>query len=349
MKQKIKHISQIFFAITILFLAISFDTTEYLAFPAISVEFDAAEQSVIVSGVPAKTADGGDYELRGSLNYGSERIETFCYAPNAYPYHVAATQAYIFNWADAEFLLPCSGEYQFTAYLTKISNGVKTEGPKTTINIHLTKKDESTNWGPGLPSTTVEVYDLNQIQGNNTNIVIEEEGYSWTINGATIESVPAENLSLAITPNPASLQTSAINDFFGDTIASTFSIDYDGTFGFDANLKYFVGTEYTGKYANLFYVAGNDSFEFIEGVLVDENGYVSYAFTHASDYVIAVTDVEYTGQELNQKENTPSAPESSTTTVTETNAPTPILFICISIGIVLITICVIFFIKKHKS
>lgn len=84
------------------------------------------------------------------------------------------------------------------------------------------------------------------------------------------------------------------------------------------------------KYANLFYVKGDGTFEFMEGVLVDEGGFASYAFTHASDYVIAVTDVEYTGQELNPKpvepavepesEGTEDTISSSTTTESETEA-----------------------------
>ena len=126
-----------------------------VSFPVISVTFDESEQSVIVSGVPAYDATGTiQYELRGYLNYGDERVETFCYAPSVYPYHVADSQAYIFNWADSEFLLPCSGEYQFTAYIVAnvpTGQGMRQEqGTKTTISITLTKKDESTNWAMSL-------------------------------------------------------------------------------------------------------------------------------------------------------------------------------------------------------
>lgn len=279
--------------------------TEYSAFPSITVEFDSNEQSVIVSGVPAADSAGIEYELRGSLYYGSERIETFCYAPNAMPYHVADKQAYIFNWKETEFLLPCSGDYQFTAYLSKITNGIRQDGPKTTITIHLTKSDESTNWGPGLPNTTVETYDLNEIKGTDKNIVIEEEEYSWNIFGQDIETVPDENLSLAITEDSESFPMTGVEEFFGDTLVKKFSIEHSGEFGFKATLNYYVGTEYAEKYANLFYVVGDGTFEFIEGGIVDENGNIAYTFTHASDYIIAITDVEYTGQELNENPEEP--------------------------------------------
>lgn len=275
-------------------------------FPAISVTFDEADQSVIVSGIPSYDATGTiQYELRGYLNYGDERVDTFCYAPSVYPYHIADSQAYIFNWADCEFLLPCSGEYQFTAYLVaNVPTGQdmrQEKGTKTTIPIKLTKKDESTNWGPGLPNTTVEAYDLKQIQGKDKTICVEEDGYTWTINGSDIENVPEENLSLKITVNPENFQTQGVEEFFGGTIASVFSIDYSGEFGFKAMLDYYVGTEYVGKYADLFYVIGDGHFEFMESALIEEDGKAAFTFTHASDYIIAVTDMEYIGQELNPK------------------------------------------------
>ena len=152
--------------------------TDYYAYPAISVEFDSAEESVIISGIPMKDANGDIYNVRGYLNYQGERIETFCYAPYVYPYHVPEGQAYIFNWKDIEFILPCSGEYQFTAYLTKLVGNDEIAGPKTTITIYLTKQDESTNWGPGLPSTTADKNIIEDIQGTDESLRIEEDIYN---------------------------------------------------------------------------------------------------------------------------------------------------------------------------
>ena len=333
--------------------------TEVSAFPAINVEFDSNEQSVIVSGVPESDSTGAIYELRGYMYYQDERIETFCYAPSAYPYHVADRQAYIFNWVNGEFLLPCSGDYQFTAYLVKVSGDVAQEGPKTTITIHLTKKDESTNWGPGLPNTTIEVYDLNEIKKKDKNIVIEEEGYSWIINGQDIETVPEDNLSLAITQNSEDFPMNGANEFFGDSLAHKLSIEHDGEFGFKATLNYTVGTEYTGKYANLFYVVGDGTFEFVEGGIVDENGMISYTFTHASDYIIAITDTEYTGQKLNQQTEEPVKDtemevvnSEDTTTIgadVDTDDTTPSPLILVGALIIIITVAVAIYIKQKKK
>ena len=359
-KNQLRHFFCFLFILALLVTGMIVNQNEYMAFPNINLEFDPSDQSVIVSGVPSTDANGAIYELRGYMYYEDERIGTFCYAPTAYPYHIAGQQAYVFNWADDEFLLPCSGDYEFTAYLVKVSGGVAQEGPKTTITIHLTKKDESTNWGPGLPNTTVEAYDLNEMKGKDKNIVIEEEGYTWTINGQDIETVPEENLSLAITQNADDFPIDGVDAFFGETLAHKFSIEYDGEFGFKATLDYLVGTEYIGKYANLFYVAGDGTFTFVEGGIVDENGRISYTFTHASDYIIAITDVEYTGQELNPKaeehvvDTETQEPETETDAPTEPGNPTPdntSIFPFVLIGVlgILIIIAITIFVKQKKK
>lgn len=274
-------------------------------FPGINVTFDPADESVIVEGIPANSADGTiEYQLEGYLNYEKERVETFCYAPNAKPYDVPAKQAYIFNWGgDAEFLLPCSGEYKFTAYVTARyidaqGNGVEEKGPKTTITINLHKKDESTNWGPGLPNTTVEDYDLGQIKGKDKNIKVEEPDYTWTIYGKDIVQVPDGNISLKITPDPENFQDTGVDAFFGDTELIRFNIEHCGEFGFMAILDYKLGEQYAGKYANLFYVVGDGTFEFMGHALVTEEGIANFTFDHASDYILAILEAEYTGQPL---------------------------------------------------
>lgn len=357
--------------------------------PNFSLTFDGTDQSVILAGCPAYDPTGTvQFELNGYLNYQDERVETFCYAPSVYPHHIPEAQAYIFNWADIEFILPCSGEYQFTAYVkahyfAADGTAVTETGPKQTITITLTKKDESTNWGPGLPNTTVETYDLEQIQGKDKNITIEEDGYTWTINGKDIETIPEQNLSLAITKNPDTLDSQSVSVFFGNTVASKFSIEHSGDFGFISILDYYIGPEYAGKHANLFYAKSDGTFEFMEGVLVDEAGFASYHFSHASDYVIAVTDVEYTGQELNPKpvepveqtETSETKDTPSATTEAETESPeadakdtskepsqaidnngktesifiNPMFYIVVTISLVVIGFVIFIVMKKNKK
>lgn len=298
---------------------------EAVSFPPINITFDPTDESVIVDSIPANGANGVEYQLEGYLNYEKVRIETFCYAPNVKPYDVPAKQAYIFNWGgDVEFLLPCTGDYKFTAYLTARyidaqGNGVEEKGPKTTISITLHKKDESTNWGPGLPNTTVEDYDLEQIKGKDKTIKVEEPDYTWSIYGKDIVQVPDGNISLKITPDPEGFQDAGVEEFFGDTKLVKFSIEHSGEFGFTASLNYLLGVQYAGKYANLFYVVGNGTFEFMGHSLVTEEGLGTFLFTHASDYVIAILEEEYIGQTLKTPE--PEVTEAPAESVPEESMP----------------------------
>lgn len=246
-----KHFRYILFTLTLMLTTFTFSKLDAQAasFPNINVTFDPTDESVIVDGIPAYSSDGSvEYQLEGYLNYGKERCDTFCYAPHVRAYDEPAKMAYIFNWADAEFLLPCSGDYTFTAYVTaryidSAGTPVEEKGPKTTIDITLHKKDESTNWGPGLPNTTVETYDLKQIKGKNKTITIEEPEYTWTIHGSDIETVPDANLSLKITVNPDTFANEGVDAFFGDTLVQRLNIEHSGDFGFKAILDYRVGTE----------------------------------------------------------------------------------------------------------
>ncbi|MBQ7359532.1 MAG: hypothetical protein IJW63_05510 [Lachnospiraceae bacterium] len=293
--------------------------TYALDFPNLIITFDPADESVIVENVWDKSFDGNiHYAIEGYLNYGKERVETFCYAPSAKSYDIPEKQAYIFNWADREFLLPCSGDYKFTCYPTATYQNnegvdVKVKGQKITIDITLNKVDESTNWGPGLPNTTVESYDLKQIKGKDKTIVIEEPEYSWNIYGKDIVEVPDANISLKVVTNPEEFAFGGVQQFFGNALAYRLGIEHDGEFGFTATLRYNMGAQYIGQFAHLFYVVGDGTFQFITSTLVDENGYALFPFTHASDYIIAVTDEEYTGQDLNPDAEEPEVIEPEAT------------------------------------
>lgn len=277
-------------------------------FPTITASFDPTDESVIVEGVTDLTP-GGPYLtcLEGYLNYDKERVETFCYGPPGKAYDIPEKEAYIFNWKDHEFVLPCSGEYTFTCYITVTYwdnvnfKEVKEKGPKTSIKIYLNKEDESTNWGPGLPNTTIETYDLEQIKGKDKTIEINEPEYSWNIKGTDIIEVPDANISLKIVTNPEPYSYGNVQEFFGMTLAYMLGIEHHGPFGFTATLRYNMGPDYVGKFAHLFYVVGDGTFVYMGSSLVEAEGYAIFPFDHASDYIIAVTDEPYTGQELNPK------------------------------------------------
>lgn len=71
------------------------------------------------------------------------------------------------------------------------------------------------------------------------------------------------------------------------------SLNYDGVFGFEGILRLSVGTDYSGKTANLYYYnETTGKFEYYQAVQVKEDGTVDFKFSHASDYVIVLNDTD---------------------------------------------------------
>ena len=131
---------------------------------------------------------------------------------------------------------------------------------------------------------------------NNTSFIIFFIRYDLVmhsiINGSSITSTNLKNVNLKVNKNttnvPASVVgTSAANGMPNIQIHLE---DHDGhLFGFTAGLKYYVGKEYAGQYANLLYYNDIDGRLKIENsCAVDADGYTVLTFTHASDYVIAM-------------------------------------------------------------
>ena len=208
---------------------------------ALTLEYDEVKQEIIISGVP-ETDSEYNYSVNGYIKYGDERIESFCYGTASVWYDVPSAQAYIFSYSDKEFLFPCSGTYAMTAWIEKRSlqnwdDVEKTD--KTYMEFYFQKKDESTNWGPGLPETMIEDWEVREIQGKNKEMVVsggdEEHPYTWTINGKDIYSVPAdeERVNLEV----LSMDARFDGDIPGSQITCIkLDIAHSGDFGFTARL-----------------------------------------------------------------------------------------------------------------
>lgn len=115
-----------------------------------------------------------------------------------------------------------------------------------------------------------------------------------------------------------------------------------------------IGRENAGLTASLYYYNENiGELEFISSGEVAENGTVSLAFTHASDYVISVGKEESSG-DISSSEAT-ETPESETTgdndEIPQTGQPwKPWWFVVIGVMVVVIgMICVVFVMKKKKE
>lgn len=166
---------------------------------------------------------------------------------------------------------------------------------------------------------------MGQIKGKDKTIKVEEPDYTWTINGKDILTVPEGNISLKITPNPEGFSDTGVDAFFGDTELLKFNIEHSGEFGFTAVLDYKLGQQYADKFANLFYVVGDGTFEYMGHAVVTEEGVGTFRFSHSSDYILAILEEEYTGQPLTTPEpevtEAPKEPAAEETAPAQSEAP----------------------------
>lgn len=140
-----------------------------------------------------------------------------------------------------------------------------------------------------MEETTVVSKDiLTAAKGKDVNVVLEMDGYSWTINGKDIDEV--KDVDLKVILDTKEIPEDKIKDLAGDKKTRQLSLVYDGDFGFSAQLKINVGKNYAKQYGNLYWYNDN-KLTFIDAGQVDENGNLSLTFNHASDYVI-VFDIE---------------------------------------------------------
>lgn len=130
---------------------------------------------------------------------------------------------------------------------------------------------------------------LEAARGKDVNIVLEMEGYSWTINGTTVLSKNLEDINLEVTRHTNYIPNRIVSALAGSNPVEQISLTHNGHFGFTANLTLNVGNQYAGQDGNLYYYNSDGKMVFINAGTIDNNGNVSLAFSHASDYAIVIT------------------------------------------------------------
>ncbi|MCI8668816.1 MAG: leucine-rich repeat domain-containing protein [Lachnospiraceae bacterium] len=130
---------------------------------------------------------------------------------------------------------------------------------------------------------------LEAARGKDVNIVLEMEGYTWTINGTTVLSKNLEDINLEVTRHTNYIPNRIVSALAGSNPVEQISLTHNGHFGFTANLTLNVGNQYAGQDGNLYYYDSDGKMVFINAGTIDNNGNVSLAFSHASDYAIVIT------------------------------------------------------------
>ncbi|MDE6764234.1 MAG: hypothetical protein K2J73_11245 [Oscillospiraceae bacterium] len=151
---------------------------------------------------------------------------------------------------------------------------VASDGDKIVVDMNTATK---------VPSTI-----LGDIEGKDVDVVFNMgRGITWTINGLSVTN--RKTIDLDITKNTRHIPDEVVDNAEGSH-KRQISLDHKGTFGCTATLSYDVGTRYNGLYANLFYYnTKTKQLEFADCSLVS-GGKAKFVFTHASDYLITISD-----------------------------------------------------------
>ena len=117
-------------------------------------------------------------------------------------------------------------------------------------------------------------------------------GYTWTINGKDIKANNLKDINLQVIVDTNNIPSKTLQALAGDNPVRQLSLAHEGDFGFKASLTLNMGNEYSGQFGNLYYHDSDGKMVFINAGKIQPDGNVNLEFSHASDYVIVMSDKE---------------------------------------------------------
>ena len=131
---------------------------------------------------------------------------------------------------------------------------------------------------------------LEAAKGKDVDIVLDMNGYKWTINGNNIQADNLKDINLSVDTDSDAIPDDVISELAGNNPVKQISLAYSGDFGFKASLTYNIGSEYDGKYGNLYYYDSTGRMIFQNAGAIDADGNISLNFSHASEYAVVIAD-----------------------------------------------------------
>lgn len=139
-------------------------------------------------------------------------------------------------------------------------------------------------------ATVIPVELLESAKGKDVTIKLDMGGYTWSINGKDIMASNLKDINLEVSFDTNAVPSKTVKALAGNNPIKQLSLTHNGDFGFKANLEFNIGSEYNGKYGNLFYYDSDGRLVFMNAGKIGADGNVSLEFSHASDYVIVIND-----------------------------------------------------------
>ncbi len=138
---------------------------------------------------------------------------------------------------------------------------------------------------------------FDSIKGKDITITFDMgDGILWSVDGKGITADKAGDIDFSVKTETNAIPVDVVNNVTGENYSIQISLAHEGDFGFTAVLSIGLGKENAGYTASLYYYnESTGGLEYICSDEVAEDGTVSLAFTHASDYVIAIDGEEESG------------------------------------------------------
>lgn len=145
-----------------------------------------------------------------------------------------------------------------------------------------------------LKTTKIPANVFESIKGKDMNVTFKvSDQASWIINGKDITGNVTVPIDLGLVVGTSDIPKQKVTALADGNETIQLSLNYDGVFGFEGILRLSVGTDHSGKIANLYYYnETTGKFEYYQAVQVKEDGTVDFKFSHASDYVIVLNDTD---------------------------------------------------------
>jgi len=162
----------------------------------------------------------------------------------------------------------------------------------------------------GETATVVPADILEEAKGKDVTIVLDMGGYTWEINGLDIHAPSLKDINLEVTLDTNAVAPSVVNAVANGAPTRQISLTHNGDFGFKGKLSINVGDQYAGQFGNLYYYDSNEKLVFQNAGIIGSDGNVSLEFSHASDYVVVVSEEMH--EEVAEVEETEVMEEETT-------------------------------------
>lgn len=160
---------------------------------------------------------------------------------------------------------------------------IKKAQPGTTVTVDMTTSS-------GKTATVVPADILEEIKGKDVTVVLDMGGYSWEINGKDVHAPSLKDINLEVSLDTNAVAPSVINSIANGDPTRQLSLTHNGDFGFKGKLTVNVGNQYAGQFGNLYYYDSNNKLIFQNAGLINSDGSVTLDFSHASDYVVVMSE-----------------------------------------------------------